>query len=100
MFNKLQMMIEEQKPNNSTETAILPMQCYAQPFFETASFHIVKPCNMRCKFCYATFEDMHIVNQLSKYDAFKIIDKFEQRNVAHNSQIYKTKPPTKTIKNV
>jgi hypothetical protein len=26
------MMIEEQKPNNSTETAILPMQCYKQPF--------------------------------------------------------------------
>ena len=28
MFNKAQKMIEEQKPNNSTETAILPMQCY------------------------------------------------------------------------
>ncbi len=28
MINKAQMMIEEQKPNNSTETAILPMQCY------------------------------------------------------------------------
>ena len=26
-------MIEEQKPNNSTETAILPMQCYQQPLF-------------------------------------------------------------------
>lgn len=33
MFNKAQKMIEEQKPNNSTETAILPMQCYVQPFF-------------------------------------------------------------------
>jgi radical S-adenosyl methionine domain-containing protein 2 len=52
--------------------------CYVQPFFETASFHIVKPCNMRCKFCYATFEDMHIVNQLSKYDAFKILDKLKE----------------------
>jgi len=30
MFNTAQMMIEEQKPNNSTETAILPMQCYGQ----------------------------------------------------------------------
>ena len=30
MFNTAQMMIEEQKPNNSTETAILPMQCYVQ----------------------------------------------------------------------
>ena len=28
IFNKAQKMIEEQKPNNSTETAILPMQCY------------------------------------------------------------------------
>lgn len=45
--------------------------------FETASFHIVKPCNMKCKFCYATFDDMHIVNQLSKYDVFKILDKLK-----------------------
>ena len=30
MFIKAQMMIEEQKPNNSTETAILPMQCCVQ----------------------------------------------------------------------
>jgi len=30
MFNKPKMMIEEQKPNKSTETAILPMQCYVQ----------------------------------------------------------------------
>jgi site-specific DNA-methyltransferase (adenine-specific) len=28
------MMIEEQKPNNSTEKAILPMQCYVQPFWK------------------------------------------------------------------
>jgi len=28
MFNTAQKMIEEQKPNNSTETAISPMQCY------------------------------------------------------------------------
>lgn len=46
--------------------------------FETASFHIVKPCNMKCKFCYATFEDMHIGNQLSKEDAFNIIYKLKQ----------------------
>lgn len=30
MFNTAQNMIEEQKLNNSTETAILPMQCYVQ----------------------------------------------------------------------
>lgn len=32
MFNTAQMMIEEQRHNNSTETAILPMQRYGQPF--------------------------------------------------------------------
>lgn len=57
---------------------ILPMPCYVQPFFEAASFHIVKPCNMKCKFCYATFGDMHILKQLSKYDAFKILDKLKE----------------------
>ena len=44
MFNTAQMMIEEQKPNNSTETAILPMQCYVQPFqlFKGDSLSILK----------------------------------------------------------
>lgn len=46
--------------------------------FETASFHIVKPCNMSCKFCYATFEDMHLTKQLPKEDAFKILDKLKE----------------------
>jgi len=45
--------------------------------FESASFHIVKPCNMSCKFCYATFEDMRLTKQLSKEDAFKILDKLK-----------------------
>ena len=62
----------------STEAPILPNRCYVQPFFETASFHIVKPCNMSCKFCYATFDDMRLTNQLSKYDAFKILDKLKE----------------------
>ncbi len=30
MFNTLQIMIEQQKPNNSNDEAILPMQCYVQ----------------------------------------------------------------------
>lgn len=42
--------------------------------FETVSFHIVKPCNMKCKFCYATFDDMHI-QQMKKEDAFIAIEK-------------------------
>lgn len=50
-------------------------------FFETASFHIVKPCNMKCKFCYATFEDMRITNQLSKNDAFVILDKVKKEGL-------------------
>ena len=49
--------------------------------FETASFHVVKPCNMKCKFCYATFNDMHIVDQLSKYDSFRILDKLQAAGV-------------------
>lgn len=42
--------------------------------FETVSFHIVKPCNMKCKFCYATFEDMH-VQSMNVYDAKSCIRK-------------------------
>jgi radical S-adenosyl methionine domain-containing protein 2 len=49
-----------------------------EPIFETASFHIVKPCNMKCKFCYATFDDMHVINQLPKKDAFAILDKLKE----------------------
>lgn len=41
--------------------------------FETVSFHIVKPCNMKCKFCYATFEDSHVGKQLSAEDAMEVI---------------------------
>ena len=50
-------------------------------FFETASFHIVKPCNMNCKFCYATFDDMKVINQLPKEDAFIILDKLKLAGV-------------------
>lgn len=45
--------------------------------FETASFHIVKPCNMRCKFCYATFEDQHILQQLPFTAAMGILGKLK-----------------------
>lgn len=48
--------------------------------FETVSFHIVKPCNMKCKFCYATFDDMH-VKQMSMSDAFICIEKLHQAGV-------------------
>ena len=52
MFNKAQKMIKEQKPNNSTETAILPMQCYVPlpcPF-----------CGSECDFETTTFGDSMI----------------------------------------
>lgn len=49
--------------------------------FETASFHIVKPCNMRCKFCYATFDDMAINKQLPLNDAKNILLKLKEAGV-------------------
>lgn len=49
--------------------------------FETVSFHIVKPCNMKCKFCYATFEDMRVIQQLPKQEAFLIIRKLKEAGV-------------------
>jgi DNA modification methylase len=46
MFNTAQKMIEEQKPNNSTETAILPMQCYVQPFWKHSDIEIYNESNI------------------------------------------------------
>lgn len=49
--------------------------------FETVSFHIVKPCNMKCKFCYATFEDLTNVKQLSLENAKIIVKKLKDAGV-------------------
>jgi radical S-adenosyl methionine domain-containing protein 2 len=49
--------------------------------FETVSFHIVKPCNMKCKFCYATFDDMHVGPQMELPEAFEIITKLAEAGV-------------------
>ena len=49
--------------------------------FETVSFHVVKPCNMGCKFCYATFEDFNVVNQLNYDDACTILYKLHRAGV-------------------
>lgn len=57
------------------------MSAINETFFETASFHIIKPCNMKCKFCYATFDDMQIINQLPKNDAFNILDKLKAKGL-------------------
>lgn len=48
--------------------------------FETVSFHIVKPCDKKCKFCYATFDDM-AVKQMSLADAKEIVFKLQQAGV-------------------
>lgn len=48
--------------------------------FETVSFHIVKPCNKKCKFCYATFNDMH-VKMLTLSEAKQIVYKLYKAGV-------------------
>lgn len=48
--------------------------------FETVSFHIVKPCNAKCKFCYATFDDMH-VKMMPDIHALRILDKLSKSGV-------------------
>ena len=62
---------------DKVDNNIMEIDDVEQLFFEAASFHIVKPCNMRCKFCYATFEDLGLVKQLSKEDAFIILNKLK-----------------------
>lgn len=47
----------------------------------TVSFHIVKPCNMRCKFCYATFDDFHVGQQLKMHEALTIIRKLAEAGI-------------------
>ena len=49
--------------------------------FETVSFHIVKPCNMKCKFCYATFDDMHGVKTMPLVEACLIVNKLAEAGV-------------------
>lgn len=48
---------------------------------DTVSFHIVKPCNAKCKFCYATFEDFSVKSQISPADAKIIIDKLHDNGI-------------------
>lgn len=48
-----------------------------EKMFETASFHIVKPCNMSCKFCYATFNDMSVLKQIPKEEVYVILERLK-----------------------
>lgn len=50
-------------------------------FFETVSFHVVKPCNMSCKFCYATFNEFKVARQLPKDSAYRILRKLKNAGV-------------------
>lgn len=49
--------------------------------FETVSFHLVKPCNMSCKFCYATYNTVKIGKQLSAQFVFTILGKLKDAGV-------------------
>lgn len=49
--------------------------------FETVSFHLVKPCNMGCKFCYATYNSFNVGRQLSLLDATNILAKLKAAGV-------------------
>lgn len=42
---------------------------------ESVSFHVIKPCNMKCKFCYATYNDFTVNKQLTLEQAKEVIDK-------------------------
>lgn len=46
MINTPQKMIEEQMLNNSTSAAILPMQCYVQPFWKHSDLEIYNESNL------------------------------------------------------
>lgn len=52
-----------------------------QKIYKTVSFHITKPCNMSCKYCYATFNDMKRVKMMRVIDAASIIDKLADAGV-------------------
>lgn len=49
--------------------------------FETVSFHLVKPCNMSCKFCYATYNTFKVGKQLDINDVYTILNKLKQAGV-------------------
>jgi radical S-adenosyl methionine domain-containing protein 2 len=40
--------------------------------FEAVNFHLWKPCNYRCRFCFATFED--VPGRLNAADALRVVD--------------------------
>lgn len=49
--------------------------------FETVSFHLVKPCNMNCSYCYATYNTFGVKQQLKKHEVFIILTKLAEAGV-------------------
>ena len=49
--------------------------------FETVSFHIIQSCNMKCKFCYATYNTFGITKQLSLTEISTILHKLYNSGV-------------------
>lgn len=49
--------------------------------FETVSFHLTKPCNMSCKFCYATYNSFKVGKQLHYLDVNSILYKLKDAGV-------------------
>ena len=53
------------------------------PIIPSVDYIVLAPCNMKCKYCFATFNDLRPVfmakNQLSKEDSLKLIEKFAEK---------------------
>lgn len=49
--------------------------------FPTVSFHLVKPCNMACKFCYATYNSFNVGSQLCIDNVYVILNKLKEAGV-------------------
>lgn len=40
----------------------------------TVNYHMLKACNMRCGFCFATFGDISVKGELNREECFKLVD--------------------------
>lgn len=48
---------------------------------KAVNFHLVKPCNFRCKFCFATFTDVDVKMGLSTEDAERVVVRLAEAGV-------------------
>lgn len=53
------------------------------PVIPSVDYIVLSPCNMRCKYCFATFNDLGFncvtKNQLSKEDSLRLVKKFAKK---------------------